>query len=95
MASMIVELLHGLHQAEVALLDEVQEGHPMAQISLGYTNHQPGVGFDEMLASLFTPLDFPPQPLPFLRVMAVSSKASPGHPPIFHLPSQFRFLLRG
>jgi len=94
MASMVVELLHSLHQAEIAFLNKVQERHTVAQVSLGYTDHQPGVGLDEMLAGLFPPLDLSHQSIPLLVVMAVSDKASPGHPSVLQLLSQVHFLFR-
>src|ERR687895_203067 len=44
-----VELLHGLHQADVALLDEVLEGKPVASVLLGNADHEPEVLLDEPL----------------------------------------------
>ena len=45
-----VELLDGLHQAYVALLDEVLEGQPHPTVLLGYAHHKPEVLLDEPLA---------------------------------------------
>src|SRR5215210_660068 len=44
-----VELLDGLHQADVALLDEVFEGQPVAAVLLGHADDQPEVLLDEPL----------------------------------------------
>src|ERR671915_1193122 len=44
-----VELLDGLHQADVALLDQVLEGKPVAPVLLGNADHQPEVLLDEPL----------------------------------------------
>src|SRR5918998_2063305 len=44
-----VELLHGLHQADVSLLDQVLEGKPVAPVLLGNADHQPEVLLDEPL----------------------------------------------
>src|SRR5215211_7937309 len=40
-ASIRVELLYGLHQADVALLDQVLEGQPVAPVLFGNADHQP------------------------------------------------------
>src|SRR5215212_6149128 len=44
-----VELLDGLHQAYVALLDEVLERQPVAPVLLGNADHEPEVLLDEPL----------------------------------------------
>src|SRR3954453_18015745 len=44
----VVELLHRADQTEVALLDEVQEGHAAAGVALGEGHHEPEVGLDEL-----------------------------------------------
>ena len=44
-----VELLDGLHQAYVALLDQVLEGQPVAAVLLGHADHEPEVLLDEPL----------------------------------------------
>ena len=46
----IVELLHRLDQAQVALLDQVQELHPPAHIPLGDGHHQAQIGLRQTLA---------------------------------------------
>ena len=53
----VVELLHGLDQAQVALLDQVQEQHTAAHIALGDGHHQAEVGLSQLLLGLFTGLD--------------------------------------
>ena len=45
----VVELLHRLDQAQVALLDQVQELHPPAHIPLGNGDHQAQVGLCQPL----------------------------------------------
>src|ERR671910_2276997 len=49
-ATVGVELLHGPHKADVALLDQVLEGKPHPTIPLGDADHQPEVLLDELLA---------------------------------------------
>ena len=44
-----------LHQAEVALLDEVKEGQPPARIALGHRDYQPQVRFAELLPGFHVP----------------------------------------
>src|SRR5215204_2581288 len=44
-----VELLYGLHQADVALLDQVLEGQPVAPVLFGNADHQPEVLLDKPL----------------------------------------------
>ena len=48
-ALLVVELLDGANQAEVALLDQVQEQHAAADIALGDGDDQTQVGADECL----------------------------------------------
>ena len=45
----MVELLHRLDQAQVALLDQVEELHPPAHIPLGNAHHQAQVGLSQTL----------------------------------------------
>src|SRR5918993_3913 len=42
-----IELLDGLHQADVALLDQVLEGQPVAPILFGHRYHEPEVLLDK------------------------------------------------
>jgi len=65
-ATVIVELFHGLHETDVALLDEVKHRYSLAKVLFGHANHQARVGFYEPCAcllaepnhlfELFTPL---------------------------------------
>ena len=48
----VIKLLDGAHQAEVALLDEIQEWHAAAQVSLGDADHQAQVGLDQSVLGL-------------------------------------------
>ena len=45
----VVELFHGLNEAQVALLDQVQEQHPTAYIAFRNGNYQTEVGFRQLL----------------------------------------------
>jgi hypothetical protein len=45
----VLELVHRLHQADVALLDQVQELKPAVGVLLGDGDHQPEVGLDQLL----------------------------------------------
>ena len=47
-AAAVLELLHGLHQAHVALLDQVEEGQAAVGVFLGDRDHQPQVGLDHL-----------------------------------------------
>ena len=55
----MVELVDRLHQPEIALLDEVEELHASADISLGDGDDEPEVGFAEALFRLFVALGHP------------------------------------
>ena len=44
-----VELVHRVHQAQVALLDQIQDRHLRRLVLLGDGDHQPQVGVDERL----------------------------------------------
>ena len=50
----MVKLLHGLDEAQVALLDQVQEQHAPSHIALGDGHHQPEVGLRQLLFGLFS-----------------------------------------
>ena len=45
----VIELVDGLHQADVAFLDQVQERQPAIGVALGDGDHQPEVGLDQLL----------------------------------------------
>src|SRR5579859_439171 len=47
-AAAILELIHRLHQADVAFLDQVEELQPAVGVLFGDGNHQAQVGFDEL-----------------------------------------------
>ena len=44
----VVELVDRPHQAEVALLDEVEELHPAPRVALGDAHDEPQVGLDQL-----------------------------------------------
>ena len=50
MAAAVIELLGGADQADVAFLDQIQEGNAAAHVLLGDADHQARVGGDEVLA---------------------------------------------
>ena len=45
----VVELLDGADQAEVAFLDQVEEGHAAAGVALGDADHQPQVRLQQVV----------------------------------------------
>src|SRR5579883_2862793 len=49
-AAPIVELLDGANEADVALLDQVQQVHAAADVLLGHANHQAQIGLGQALA---------------------------------------------
>jgi hypothetical protein len=59
------QTVHGLHEAEVALLDEVEQRQAVVEVLLGDADHEPEVRDDEpaaRLARLFpAPLQVPGQ----------------------------------
>ena len=58
-ALLVVELLHRLHEAEIALLDEVEKEHPAADIPLGNGDDKAQVGLREALFRRLVPLLHP------------------------------------
>jgi hypothetical protein len=52
-----VELLDRAHQADVALLDEIQQGQTAPDVFLGDRDDQPQVGLDQVLPGLAPALD--------------------------------------
>ena len=46
----IIELLHGLNQAHIALLNQIQQLHAPAHVPLGNGHHQPQIGFGHLMA---------------------------------------------
>ena len=55
----VIELLDRLHQAEVALLDQVEEEHPPADVALGDGDDQAQVGLGEALFRRLVPFLHP------------------------------------
>ena len=51
--ALVIELLDGAHQPQVAFLDQVEEGKPTVQVLLGDRNHQPEVRLGQVVARLF------------------------------------------
>ena len=51
-AALVLELVHRLHQADVALLDQVQELQAAVRVLLGDRDHQAQVGLDQLLLGL-------------------------------------------
>jgi hypothetical protein len=47
---MIIELACGANQADVALLDQIEEWHTSPDVFLGNADDQPAIGGDQMLA---------------------------------------------
>src|SRR5690606_6431253 len=47
-AALVLELVHGLHEADVALLDQVQELQTTVRVLLGDGDHQAQVGLDQL-----------------------------------------------
>ena len=52
----IVKLFHGLDEAQIALLDQVQEQHAAAHVALGDGNHQTEVSLGQLLLGALTGL---------------------------------------
>ncbi len=51
-AASVVKLPHGLQEAEIPLLDEVNEIQALAMVARGDGDHQPQVGFSELIDEL-------------------------------------------
>ena len=49
-APAIIEFFDGFHQAEVAFLNQIEEGDAACHIFLGNRDHQAGIGFDQVFA---------------------------------------------
>ena len=52
----VVELLHRLDEAQIALLDQIQEEHAAAHVPLGDGHHQAEVGLGQALLGGLAPL---------------------------------------
>ena len=48
----VLEAVHRLHEADVALLDQVQERQLAAEVALGHRDHQPQVGLHQLALGL-------------------------------------------
>ena len=51
-ATAIFELIHRLHQADIAFLDQVEELQPAIGVFLGDRNHEAQIGLDHFLLRL-------------------------------------------
>ena len=51
-AAAILELIHGLHQADIAFLDQVEELQAAIGVFLGDGDHQAQIGLDHLLLRL-------------------------------------------
>ena len=58
----VVELLHRPHEAEVALLDEVEEQHPPPDVALGDGHDEAQVGLDQLASADLAVVAHPLQP---------------------------------
>jgi len=74
--ALVLVFFHRFHQAQVALLDQVQEGDAAPDVTLGNADHQAGVGFNEVLARQLT----------ILHLVLQFHAAAGGNPP----PSPFQ-----
>src|SRR5881275_3003326 len=63
----VVELLDRTDQAEVALLDQVQERHAAAGVALGEGDHEPEIGLEQVVLGAFAVADDPVEVAPHLR----------------------------
>ena len=57
----VVELVDRSHQAEVALLDQVEQLHPATRVPLGDADHEPEVGLGELALGPLAPAHGPHQ----------------------------------
>ena len=73
-APAVVELVHALHQPDIALLDQVQELEAPVPVLLGDRDHEPQVGLDHLLLGLarlaLRPQDCTGDPLELDRLQA-------------------------
>src|SRR5216684_2090107 len=51
-AAAVLELVHGLHEADIALLDQVEELEPAVRVLLGDRDHEPQVRLHHLLLGL-------------------------------------------
>ena len=67
-AERVVELLDGADEAEVALLDQVEQRHPGAGVVAGDRHHEPEVALDQPALRLLVALVLAPGELALLRM---------------------------
>ena len=67
-AALVVELLDRPDQADVALLDQVEQAHPAADVLLGDRDDEAQVRAGQLLPGVPTHVDQHPVPLAELRV---------------------------
>ncbi len=53
----VIVFLYGFHQAEVAFLDQIEEGNAAPEIFFGNADHQAGIGLDQVVAGVAPVLD--------------------------------------
>ena len=73
-ALLIIELFHGLHQAEIALLDKVEKEHAAPHVPFGDGDDQAEVGFGKALFRRFVAV------LHMLRQLNLLVGGKQGHP---------------
>ena len=93
-AAVIIEFLHRFHQAEVAFLDQVQEGYAARHVFLGNGDNQPRIGFYQMVAGIQAVLN---QELPLGAALVVGrlGQLAGGQLSRFLAHRQLDFLLCG
>ena len=62
----IVKLIHGFHQSDISLLNQIQEAHATAHIPLGNTDNQTQIGFRQVFLGFFIAIPHPFRQLRFL-----------------------------
>src|SRR5690625_1918161 len=61
-----IEFLHGLHEPEIALFDQIGQQHTPANVTSRYLYHQSEIGFDHALAGRLVTTPQPPRKFLFL-----------------------------
>jgi len=97
MAAMIVELFDGLDQAQIALLNEIQEGHTLPQVTLGDAHHQARVGANHVRPRCLSALNKAIQLVLFLlsELAGIACQPGPSLAPDLIVPREADLLLRG
>jgi hypothetical protein len=65
-AALRVEFLEGVHQTQIAFLDQVQQGQTAVQVMLGDVHHQAQVALDHLLACCVVTVAYAPRQRQFL-----------------------------